>query len=282
MSARARLVASADPTELPSGESEFQKHVLTWYATHRRVLPWRGDCDPYRVFVSEVMLQQTSVARVIPIYLTFCERFPDVRSVGEATTANVLRAWSGLGYNRRALNLKRAAQTMCTEFGEELPGTIAQLERLPGVGPYTARAVACFAFGEQVAVVDTNIRRVLSGFVGHELRGQAAQQMANRLLPNGRAAEWNQALMDYGALVYRAKPKRSTSHTPKFETTNRFWRGRIISALRLDPVLSLPSLLTVLTYEGKEEERVRGLVRILHEEGLVAYDACHDEVSLPV
>ncbi len=140
----------------------FQDHILTWYDTFKRDLPWRGDPDPYHILVSEVMLQQTQVDRVIPKYLAFLERFPTLQSLADASVADVLREWRGLGYNRRALNLKRAAESTVERFGGKLPGTVSELESLPGIGRYTARAVASFAFGVQVPVVDTNVRRVLS------------------------------------------------------------------------------------------------------------------------
>ena len=266
-----------------SGEDvrAVQRQILAWYEIHKRDLPWRGDPNPYHILVSEVMLQQTQVDRVIPKYRAFLERFPTLQSLADASTADVLRAWQGLGYNRRALNLKRTAEAACRQFGGRLPSRVEALEQLPGVGKYTARAVACFAFGAQVPVVDTNVRRVLSGFAGRELTDRETWELAERLLPEGRAADWNQALMDYGALVYRAKPQRRAKPEGRFETTNRFWRGRIVDALREHHTLSLPALLDALPYPDRDEQRVRGLVRALHEEGMVAYDATAEVVALP-
>src|SRR5579872_7431259 len=184
--------------------------MLIWYSTFQRDLPWRGDPDPYHVLVSEIMLQQTQVDRVMPKYHSFLQRFPTLRSLAEASTADVIREWQGLGYNRRALNLKRLADVVESEYRGELPTTSAQLMRLPGVGDYTAKAVACFAFGEQVAVVDTNVRRVLSSACGRPLSARETRDLASKILPPGRAADWNQALMDYGALACKGqKPRRS-------------------------------------------------------------------------
>lgn len=259
----------------------FQQQILTWYDTFRRDLPWRGDPDPYHILVSEIMLQQTQVDRVIPKYLAFLKRFPTLGSLAAASVADVLREWQGLGYNRRALNLKRAAEAAVARFGGELPRTVEDLESLPGIGKYTARAVASFAFGLQVPVVDTNVRRVLSGFAGRELSDRETWDLAERLLPEGRAADWNQALMDYGALVQKARPKRTGKPSQPFQSTNRFWRGRIIDALRQHPVLSVDGLLDALPYPDREEGRVRGLVRALHEEGMVEYDTEADQLSLP-
>jgi A/G-specific adenine glycosylase len=259
----------------------FQRQLLAWYDLHRRNLPWRGDPDPYHILVSEVMLQQTGVERVRTAYTAFLEQFPTLMSLAQASTAEVLRAWRGMGYNRRALNLKRAAEVCRDTYSGQLPATIAELEQLPGIGRYTARAVACFGFGIQTEVVDTNVRRVLSGLVGRDLSVREAEDAARQLLPPGQAADWNQALMDYGAMVYKATPKRRKTATEPFVTTNRFWRGRIIDALRQEGTLSLPVLLETLPSENREEGRVRELVRVLHEEGMVSYDAEQDVVSLP-
>lgn len=261
--------------------AQFQDHILSWYGTFKRDLPWRGDPDPYHILVSEVMLQQTQVDRVTPKYLAFLERFPSLKDLARSSTADVLRQWQGLGYNRRALNLKRAAEAAVREHGGQLPETVGELETLPGIGKYTARAVASFAFGLQAPVVDTNVRRVLSDFVGRDLTDRETWRLAERVLPEGRAADWNQALMDYGALVKRATPRRSGKPAEPFASTNRFWRGRIVEALVKSHSLPLPELLEALPYPNRDEERVRALVRALHEEGMVEYDIGRDEVGLP-
>jgi A/G-specific adenine glycosylase len=227
------------------------------------------------------MLQQTQVDRVIPKYQEFLARFPTIESLAGSSTADVLRAWQGLGYNRRALHLKRTADAAVLQHGGKLPSTVQELEQLPGIGRYTSRAVACFAFGLQVPVVDTNVRRVLSSFAGRELSERETWQLAEQLLPEGRAVDWNQALMDYGALVERAKPRRLGRPSQPFASSNRFWRGRIVDALREHHALPLPALLEALPYPSKDEDRVRGLVRALHEEGMVWYDEGHDTVALP-
>ncbi len=261
--------------------AQFQQHILSWYDTFKRDLPWRGDPNPYHVLVSEVMLQQTQVDRVIPKYLAFLERFPSLKDLAEASTGDVLRQWQELGYNRRALNLKRAAEAAMREHGGQLPDTVDELETLPGIGRYTARAVASFAFGLQAPVVDTNVRRVLSDFVGWDLTDRETWRLAERVLPEKRAADWNQALMDYGALVKRATPRRSSKSAEPFASSNRFWRGRIVEALVKNHSLPLPELLEALPYPNRDEERVRGLVLALHEEGMVEYDVGRDEVALP-
>jgi A/G-specific adenine glycosylase len=259
----------------------YRRHILDWYAVSRRDLPWRGDTDPYRILVSEVMLQQTGVHRVIPAYHRFLERFPTLGALAAARTADVLRAWEGLGYNRRALYLKRAAVAVAARHGGSLPNTVEELERLPGIGRYTSRAVACFAFGVQVAVVDTNVRRLLSSFAGRPLTEGETEALAEQLLPPGRAADWNQALMDYGALVQRARPRRARAPKQRFVESDRYWRGRLVDALRPHEALSVPLLIAALPEPGRDETRVRGLLRALHEEGMVEYDAEGDTAALP-
>ena len=147
----------------------LRSRLLHWFSINKRDLPWRGDPDPYHILVSEVMLQQTQVDRVIPKYRSFLNRFPTLQSLAEASAADVIREWQGLGYNRRALNLKRTAESACRDQGGRLPETVDQLEKLPGIGKYTARAVASLAFGAQVPVVDTNVQRVLADFAGRKL-----------------------------------------------------------------------------------------------------------------
>ncbi len=175
--------------------------LLAWYRTERRDLPWRGESDPYRVLVSEVMLQQTQAHRVARRYPGFVARFPTAADLATAPLAAVLEAWSGLGYNRRAQRLREACKRV-VRYG--WPRNAEGLAELPGVGPYTAAAVACFAFGEQVAAVDTNARRVLGRWGGTALRGAELQQAAGAALA-GDARDWNQALMDLGATVCTAR-----------------------------------------------------------------------------
>ena len=175
--------------------------LLDWYAVNRRELPWRDESDPYRVLVSEVMLQQTQASRVVSHYRSFVERFPTVQALADGAPADVLAAWQGLGYNRRAIRLHEAARQIAAD-GWPPPG---ELDRLPGVGPYTAAAVACFAFGTPVAAPDTNARRVLSRWEGRALSGRSLWEEAARRLPPEAAAAWNQALMDLGSAVCRPR-----------------------------------------------------------------------------
>jgi A/G-specific adenine glycosylase len=216
--------------------------LLTWYERVRRPLPWRATRDPYALLVSEVMLQQTQALRVVPYYERWLARFPDARALAAAPTRDVLAAWSGLGYNRRALALQRAARHVAER------GWPSDLTELPGVGPYTAAAVGSFAFDRQVAVVDTNVRRVLSRRDGTDHTPAQLARRANALLPDGRAAAFNQAMMELGATICRPRAPRCAecpvaagcagpreaprrARAPRFEDTDRWARGRVLAAL---------------------------------------------------
>jgi A/G-specific adenine glycosylase len=216
--------------------------LLDWYARVRRPLPWRATRDPYALLVSEVMLQQTQAARVVPYYEAFLARFPDPQALASAEARDVLAAWSGLGYNRRALALQAAARHVAAH------GWPDDLTRLPGVGPYTAAAVASFAFDRQAVAIDTNVRRVLERFDGIARQPKALAARARELVPAGEAAAFNQAMMELGATVCRPRaprcpecPVRSGCAggpvTPRrrgaerFEDSDRYVRGRVVAAL---------------------------------------------------
>jgi A/G-specific adenine glycosylase len=251
--------------------------LLEWYLAHGRDLPWRRTRDPYAVLVSEVMLQQTQVARVVPRYVGWLARWPNAAALADAAAADVLREWVGLGYNRRALWLRDACAVVARDGW---PRTADGLRALPGVGPYTAAAVASFAFGAQVAAVDVNIARVASR-IGREV---------DSLLPRGRADTFNHAMMDLGATICTARrprcdacpvaagcasagvvvatpPRRSARE--RFEDSDRFARGRIVAALASGE--GLPAGLD----EARTERALAGLVR----DGLVVRDG--DAVRLP-
>lgn len=245
------------------------RHLAAWWELNARDLPWRfGRTTPWGVLVSEVMSQQTQMSRVVPYWESWMAVWPDAAALAEASTAEVITAWGRLGYPRRALRLQECARVVVEEYANELPHTYEELVALPGVGDYTASAVLSFAFGERVAVIDTNIRRVLSRvFLGVESRGGAASRTERELawcvLPeemperdaSGSSVIWNQAVMELGATVCTAKApqcgdcplrgecaflaaglpglgERRTRPRQRFQGTDRQVRGIILNALR--------------------------------------------------
>jgi len=238
--------------------------LLAWGGPRLRDLPWRRTRDPWGVLVSEVMAQQTQVARIIPRWEAFMERFPTPEALAEAPLADLLRLWQGLGYPRRARSLHEAARRI-SDSGR-FPSTVEELMDLPGVGPYTARAVAAFAFDLDVGVLDTNVGRLLARLAGERLRPAAAQSMADDLVPKGDAWIWNQVVMDFGATVCTARSPRcdgcpvsgqcawagSTERADpaqgsagvsgkqaRFEGSDRQARGRLLAALVDGPILAV-------------------------------------------
>lgn len=194
-------MATSDFQNMP-----FAKLLITWYLNNKRDLPWRDTTDPYLIWLSEIMLQQTRVAQGLPYFLTFSEHFPTVSDLARADEQQVLRLWQGLGYYSRARNLHQTAKYVAFELGGEFPGNYNDLLKLKGVGEYTAAAIASFAYGEAVPVVDGNVFRVLSRYFGIEtdIAQPAAKKefvaLAAQLMPSDSAALFNQAIMEFGAL----------------------------------------------------------------------------------
>ena len=182
-------------------QNRFRTSLLAWYDRHRRDLPWRASRNPYRVWLSEIMLQQTRVAAVIAHYREFLRRFPAVEKLAAAREASVLAAWSGLGYYRRARMLHAAAKIIAREHGGKFPPGEKALRELPGIGRYTAAAIASIAFDEPVAVVDGNVERVLQRLLGKRIAGKELWATANDLLDTKRPGDFNQAMMEFGAIV---------------------------------------------------------------------------------
>jgi A/G-specific adenine glycosylase len=299
---------------------ETRERVLAWFAEAGRDLPWRATRDPYRVLVAEVLAQQTQAARAAAAWPRFLERFPDVATLAAAAPAEVLRAWQGLGYNRRALALHRTAQAVEERGG--WPDTVEGLAALPGVGPYTARAVACFALGRRVAPVDTNVARVLArslaGADPAQLTPAARQRLADEALPppahgpavpgapdrSGRAWTWSSALMDVGALHCRPRPRcegcplapscrwralgpaapppRPRAQAP-FATSDRRWRGAVVRALAAAPD-GLDRAALAAAVQAAAADRPAGwfdtLLARLEAEGMVA-TAADGRLRLP-
>jgi A/G-specific adenine glycosylase len=252
----------------------FQRMVLDYYRRCGRDLPWRFTTDPYQILVSEFMLQQTQVDRVLPKYKEFILRFPDAAALARAPLHKVLAAWSGLGYNRRAQSLKMCAEVILTRYGGTVPNTQEALEQLPGIGPYTARAVCVFAYNQPRSVLETNIRAVYIYFF---FAGQARVQDADLLpyiektLYRRNPRRWYNALMDYGVMLKKAfgNPSRtSTRHTRQspFKGSNREIRGAIIKSLLMHQACT-EAVLSKKT--GFALDRVKPVLYQLLEEGLV-------------
>jgi A/G-specific adenine glycosylase len=264
--------------------------LLKWGSDTLRDLPWRRTRNPWHVLVSEVMLQQTSVARVLPKYEAFINEFPTPHDLASAPLGDALRLWSGLGYPRRCRNLREAARVLHEEFNGEFPESVDVLLTLPGVGQYTSRAVLAFAFEHDVAVVDTNVSRVLSRLEGRALKAKELQVLADSLVPQGLGWEWNQVMMDFGARHCTARqpqcaqcplrqlcvwkgegvdpaPASAGASKPqgRFEGSDRQARGRAMRAVA-DGVTTLAALTKTM---GVEEDRARSLVTALVDEGLL-------------
>ena len=296
----------------------IREALLGWYRRSGRAhLPWRTVRDPYRTLVSEFMLQQTQVDRVVPAFEAFVERFPDVASLARASTADVLRAWKGLGYNSRALRLKRAAEAVVSEHGGRMPQDRDALLALPGVGAYTASAIRAFAYDLDDAPVDTNVRRVvhrLAFGLEHppQANGAELDRLARALVPPGSAHDWSSAMMDLGAAICtarapkcllcplqaqcaaapvdgaaldRARAASASKRAPAvpFEQTARYARGRVVDRLRELPAGERISLLDLHrdlgpALPGKTVEEVGALVAALERDGLIARSG--DRVAL--
>lgn len=274
----------------------MRRALLTWYGRTARDFPWRCTRDPYAVLVSEIMLQQTQASRVVAAYESFLARFPDVDALADASPAEVLTAWRGLGYNRRALALQAAARAVVERHGGVVPDDYDALRALPGVGDYTARAVLAFAYDRDVAPVDTNIARVLSRTVAEAPLGRAAlQRLADSLVPRGRGRDWSLALMDLGATVCTARspkcgacpvrrqcawrgadaPDPATQGAarprpqPRFAGSDRYHRGRIVEALRAG---SVPRAHLGRSAELPDGARLEAILAGLLADGLVEED----------
>jgi A/G-specific adenine glycosylase len=294
----------------PVALAEMQSAVLDWYAANARDLAFRRTTDPWAILVSEVIAQQTQAARAAEAWTRFIDQFPIPAGLAAASPATVLRAWRGLGYNRRALALRRAAIAIVEDHGGRVPDSLDELVRLPGVGPYTARAVLAIAFNQPVAALDTNIRRVLSRAFIAEPHVPAAtfQALADALVPAGRAATWTHALMDVGAAFCRkrdprcaacplrayctfatqppsrqpgsAKPSSNARGAIRFESTTRWLRGRILDYLRDAPDGHSIAFATAIGTHHRDA--IREALEDLAAEGLLELDPSATAARFPI
>ncbi|HSJ50182.1 MAG TPA: A/G-specific adenine glycosylase [Actinomycetota bacterium] len=266
------------------------RRLLDWYRPRRRAYPWRESADPYRVLVSEVMLQQTQAVRVAPAYARFVSKFPTIRDLAAAPRSQVIRAWAGLGHNRRAVALSETARAIVRDGGR-VPSSIEQLVALPGVGPYTAAAVSAIAFGRPVPAIDTNVTRVVAR---HRLGAEAAGVSAVRISREAEAwldptdpGAWNQAVMDLGREVCRPRPRcdrcplaaecrafaigitprPKAEPRPRFEGSSRQVRGAIVRVLRGRPASTVAALEGCT---GFDRARIGRALCELHRDGVVA------------
>jgi len=283
------------PRPEPSRTRDAREALLTWDRAHRVDYPWRRtESDPYATLVSEVMLQQTQASRVGPVFETFMARFPTVSGLAAAPRGAVVTAWAGLGYHRRAVALHEAARAIVRDHGGEVPGDPGALRSLPGVGPYTAAAVASIAFGVPVATVDTNVRKVIARLVfgaeRDEITTRQADEAAAAWLDPARPGEWNQAVMNLGRDVCRTRPRcdvcplagscafrasgregrPSVRRQPAFHGSDRQVRGAVVAALRERSPSTLGSIASAM---DRPVERVADAVASLHRDGVVEASA---------
>lgn len=282
----------------------MRRQLRRWFDRNQRALLWRREPrEPYIVLVAETMLQQTQVERVEAILPRFLERFPTLDALAGASRAEVIAAWQGLGYNRRAVHLHRCAQAIVSDHRGIVPDDYALLRRLPGIGDYTARAIAAFAYKRDVAVVDVNVRRVLSRFFAVQptetdlLPLPTVREIAESVLPPGGGRWWNEALMDIGSLYCRRRAPKCTdcplahrcasagrmapsASPPKREPTycgvpRRLWRGRLVELLRRHSMISVASCAQLL-FGSASRRHVAWLERVvaqLQREGVIVSTA---------
>lgn len=252
----------------------FRRKIFAHYTKHGRDLPFRKTTDPYRIAVAEVMLQQTQVERVVPKYEGWMLRWPNWTSLAKATNKQLLAAWSGLGYNRRALFLGRMAKAVMQDFDGVLPENPERLKTLPGIGEYTANAIAIFAFNKPLITIDTNIRKVflLEFDLPDATDRKAMEQLARRALPKHRSRDWHNALMDYSRLALRTPERKIAplSKQSRFEGSRRQIRGEIIRRLTSQARVSLSRVAADLS---RTETDVRAAAESLADEGVVVLTA---------
>lgn len=268
----------------PHATAAFQAYITRFYQNYgRHDLPWRRDYEPYQVMVSESMLQQTQVERVIPKFEAFLATFPTIDALAAAPVAQVIQAWQGLGYNRRGLNLQRAAQAIVANHQGKIPQSLEELTALPGIGPYTAAAIQAFAFNQPSIVIETNIRTVYLFHFFPETYGitdAELQPLLDSTLDKAHPRQWYSALMDYGTYLKKVLPnpsRRSAAHTKqsKFQGSRRQLRGQILKQLASQPQLSSHNLHTLVadTVPPESLEHLSSVLDQLASEGFITQES---------
>jgi A/G-specific adenine glycosylase len=258
----------------PAQVRAFRKKIYDYYDNEGRDLPWRKKVNPYRVLVSEIMLQQTQVERVIEKYRDFLAAFPNFSALAEAPLYKLLTVWSGMGYNRRALALRALARKIVDEHGGRFPRDREKLIALPGIGEYTAGAVMAFAFDKPVVFIDTNIRRVFIHEFFHDrqnIHDDEIVPLVERTMDIGNPRKWYNALMDYGTMLKEkyGNPNRKSVHYMRqspFDGSNRQVRGRILKTLVAESPLSAAE---IVKKSGMDRERVIKNLADLEREGFI-------------
>ena len=260
---------------------KFQDKIFNWWKKHKRPFPWRETTDPYKIMVSEFMLQQTQTNRVKYSFEAFIKLYPDMKSLAKAKSSDVLKFWSKnrLGYNRRALWLYEVVSKINTL--DYFPRTIEELQKYKGIGSYTSRSILIFAFNKDIATIDTNIRRILisEGFADNSTSDQDLLEIAKKLLPRGKSRDWHNALMDFGALVKTStktgiKPRSKQS---KFEGSTRQFRGRIVKYLTKNKTADKDVLIKECeTPKNKIEKILSSLVK----DGLIALNEDENKYTI--
>ncbi|KLK88815.1 endonuclease III [Methanoculleus sediminis] len=253
----------------------FRDLILSYYRAHGRDLPWRHTTDPYRILVSEIMLQQTQVERVAVKYREFLDRFPDFESLARAPKSEVLLAWQGMGYNRRAIALQETARCVVDEHGGDLPADVETLATFPGIGNATAAAIVAYAFNMPVVYIETNIRRIFIHFFfqdREDVRDDEILPLVERSLYRENPREWYSAMMDYGTVLKKrtANPNRrsaSYSRQSRFEGSDRQIRGRILALVLEEGAVTEKEVILRLC---EEPGRVKRILGDLAREGFVA------------
>lgn len=256
-------------------KDSFKKIVLDFYSVNKReTLPWRKNISAYQVWISEIMLQQTQVDRVIPFFKNWMKQFPTVQKLAQAPQTEVLRLWKGLGYNSRALRIKKTAEIIIRDYKGIFPKKYSEILKLPGIGPYTAGAISAFAYNEPITMIETNIRRVYIHHFFHDTTNVHDRDLTPLIIETmdvNNPREWFWALMDYGAYLGKTipNPNKKSRHyvvQKKFKGSDREIRGKILAVLLESKKISLESLNKKMKEVSGDSDRIERIVSIMERE----------------